>query len=109
MTNPETQLVTDPARTKLVKPPKTYKLEMVRDFEVKDVTGEKLVRVPGAIVEVDEAEARRVLSVKWDGPYAFSGERSDKDAQRHKVQMARLYKGPEQASSTPKTIEEEFA
>lgn len=71
----------DPARKKMVK------LVIQRDAQLRNGT----VATPGQTVEVDEEEAKELLSFCVEGSFDFSGER-DGIQLKHKIRKAVLYR-----------------
>lgn len=84
-------LVADPKRSKLVKPPRLIKLEILRDCLLNEVVVtqdesgtetqqvlKNVMKIKGDVVFCLEDDARELLNFKVRGTYGFSGERDGK-------------------------------
>lgn len=77
----KTNMTKDPARKKMVK------LQFKRDTILKSGA----MAIPGQVLELDEEEAKEILSFKSEGYYDFSGERTN-DATRQRIVKAVIFR-----------------
>lgn len=75
MENKATNMTQDPTRTKMIQPVKTVKVKILRDVAVNEDGGPRILK-EGSVEELPIEVARDLVNRKYNGVYAFSGERS---------------------------------